>query len=149
MKDAEKINLELTVDEFEQLLSLVYLGEWVANAHNVEDEENLFTETEQVVYAKAYDSGFNDLVEFDKEAGQFLPTEEFEEDMQTFVDEYDENTFIEELCNTLAFNEIEKTYEEKVDVMTDTELSDLKEKLFEKYMNLLDEHGVENLSLNE
>jgi len=81
-KSANKI--EFTKEQFEALLKLVYLGNWLANANRDGSNENPHLEEyekiENYIFSFAKQFGFDEYVD-DKDAreGKFYPTRTFEE----------------------------------------------------------------------
>lgn len=109
------IRLNFSGEEFEQLLKLVHLGEWMANAHKEGNGTIDFEDAEQIIYATAFDHGFDDMVEYNKEIDGFVPSVEFENEMQPYIDEYDEKTFAEEVIAVNIQKELEAEYGDNID----------------------------------
>ncbi len=96
-------HIDLTEAQFEKLLRLVYLGNWVINAPRPEEErledyelvmEHLFS------YANKF--GLSELVQHDETRA--IPKPEFEEneEMRTFLSDYSDRSFWMELIGRLA-----------------------------------------------
>ena len=101
------MNIDLTEEELRLALDMLYMAEWMLNAHKV-GNENHHTEyklVEQKFWAAAHHSGkFDDLVDYDETHDMYWPTRAFEDDLDEkgFINEYDNDTFWDELANRLA-----------------------------------------------
>jgi len=140
------IQINLTQEQFKALVEMAYLGNWMINAIHV-DRIKKYDELEQHIYSYANEAGLQDSIEFDEEFKQYFPVKEFEEGiLNTFKDEYDEETFWEDLIAELANRDLIRQYGEKA-------FNQLpKEKQFEargaaeeKYSKEFERNGVENL----
>ena len=82
------MEITLSRQQFETLLRVVYMGDWMVNAIRIPGSEiSEFRELEQFLWALAHAAGFNGFVEFDATLSQFLPSEQFHEMLQPFIDE--------------------------------------------------------------
>ena len=59
-----KIKLELSREEYRNLLKLVYLGHWVANSHRDEPVAEL-DEAENLIYSFAKEFDSTDIIDID------------------------------------------------------------------------------------
>lgn len=105
-----QINFSLTKEQFIALRKLVYLGDWMLEAHRdgVSEMYTAEEEVQQMIYANSEEG----VAEFAEEFNLFFPTREFEDELQPIIDEYDQNTFWEELGSQLADRDakLEDTY---------------------------------------
>lgn len=108
-----EIRISLSRDELRRLLHLVYIGTWVLSAHKTEADPRAapYDALEQKLYAVAARHGFagetgnpaDDLLDYVEEFKQYFPTLDFEEgEVHEFLDEYDDDTFWDELVYRLA-----------------------------------------------
>ena len=108
------MEIEFTKEQFERLLKIVYLGNWLVNAIHSgrKDDEHIkeFDEIEQYIFSFAKDFGLEKYVEFDEKLQEFFPIGELEEELQKFVDEYDNEVFWEELISRLARSDFIREY---------------------------------------
>ena len=96
-------SLPLTSEQFNALMQLVYLGNFVANATRDNDAIiQPFEDIEQYIYANAEDFGGGECVDRHDAVEGVYPTREFEEMMDPFIDKYDQDIFWEELIHRLA-----------------------------------------------
>ena len=91
------MKIEFTREEYKCLLDMLYIAEWILNAHKVEDdpETKAYGELEQKVYSYAKEMGFENLIEYAADHKKYYPTREYEE-MGTpmeFIDEFENETF--------------------------------------------------------
>ncbi|MCU6713290.1 hypothetical protein M6D81_31850 [Paenibacillus sp. J5C_2022] len=142
------MKLELSEAQYRALTKLVFLGNWIANSTKLKDEQNLeMEELEQLIYSYSYEFEMNDLIEFDEKFNEYFPTRKFEEQLENFIDDYDNFNFWQELSSRLArrdlINEIGP-----VSKLTDRH----KEREFEieeTYENEFEKNGLKNLVLKE
>jgi len=77
------MKLDITKEQFKELLKLAILGEWVENT--VPDEsEKKESEIIQKLFSLAKDFGYSNYVEFDDESKRYFITEDFENDTNIF-----------------------------------------------------------------
>lgn len=150
----ELIKIELTKEQYESLIKLVYLGNWMINAIRSgapgDERVKKYDDIEQYIYFFAEEIGLEKYVEFDKESNQFFPTKEFEEsaDIEQYREEYDDATFWEELIHRLARRDFIKEYGEDVIRKMDwKERMEKEDPFIEKCEKEFEENGIENLEL--
>jgi hypothetical protein len=108
-----EIQINLSRDELRRLLHLVYIATWVMGAHRTEEDPRAapYDELEQKLYALAARHGFagksgdpaEDLLDYAEEHQKYFPTIYFDEgEARVFLDEYDDDTFWDELAYRLA-----------------------------------------------
>ena len=137
--------IELTPDQYRQLMKLVYLGYWMSSAHK-DDSEPLVDDIEQLMYTYAPVFGFNDIVEFDTTINKYLPSSDFEEELEIPVQEYDDYVFWEELAWRMAERDFTKKYDHaQILCMTGDEILREKNTLADRYFEEFGINGVENL----
>jgi len=72
-----------TKKQYEALIKLVYLGDWMANSCKTGDERDMEIEkVEQYIYSFAKDFGMENLFDQSKR-GMIYPTRAFEENLDT------------------------------------------------------------------
>ncbi len=99
------MKINFTNKEFRTLLDLIYLGNWVINANEIEPEKNLNKHEElvQKIYSHAKDFNFENLVEYNNEFKEYIETAEFEDsEVSEYLEEYEEQNFWETLISRLA-----------------------------------------------
>lgn len=149
--------IELTREQFLTLLKLVYLGNWMANAHrtgSAEDPQKKdYEDIEHLIFSYAKKFGFDRYVDDeDGIEGRFYPTSYFEEetDVDDLHQEYDEETFWDELANRLGERDLFRHYtEEEIQKMSREERMSKLYEFIDKWSDEINEHGIERLSVNE
>lgn len=104
----ESVQLTISREQYEALVGLLYLGDWVLHAHEVPSSRA--TEPEQAVIqsilARAGELGLAKLVE--SVEGSLAPSRAVEDRMQAHVDAYDMMTMWEELVMALGQRDAER-----------------------------------------
>ena len=73
------MELKCTKEEFKALLDLVYAGNLLINGMREVDERILpHSEMEQKIFAMAKEFGYEELIEFDNEFNEYMPTRAYE-----------------------------------------------------------------------
>jgi len=141
--------IELTSDEYKNLLRLVYLGHWMSNSHR-DDPIVELDAVENLLYSYAPEFGFEELVDQDTKLNRFYPSFLFETEMDPYIQEYDDYTFWDELAWHMAERDFEKKYDQaQTLVMTTEEILREKDAFVEKYYSEFDLNGVDNLTLKK
>jgi hypothetical protein len=143
------MKIELTREQLEGLVKLVYLGVWMANSWRTEEEipEDL-VEVENIVLTAAARNGFREYVDIDEAEGMVFPSAELDEKMDETIDTYNDHTFWDEIIYRMAERDlIRKHGEEALDEL-DTEEGRKKERPFlEKYEKEFYENGLDRLEI--
>ena len=150
-----KTNIELTKKQYLALLKAVYLGNWMANANrNGSPEDPQMSEYENIenyIFSLAPQFGFEKYMSHEADDSEaFYPTNAFENETKVhdLHDEYDEESFWDELCDRLGERDFHRKYSsDDIKNMTD-------EKRFIKLQECVivwekeaEEHGMERLEV--
>ena len=138
--------IELNETQLQDLLQLVYLGEWVTQAYGNSENVSDLEELEQKLYSVAYNSGIESDVEFDKKLGGYVPTQEFEKFCDELIEKYDESTFWEELIIRMATKELTNN---GGDALSSNEYEKKLNELIKKYEKEFNTNGIENLIVSK
>ena len=141
------MKIEFTQEQYEALLKIVYLGNWMASSTK-ETPEREYENIEQYILSFAKDFNLEKFVGFDQKQKSYYPSEEFENstDVVQLIDAYDEYQVWEDLVLSLSHRDIVKKYgEKKVEEMSDEELLEKEYPLIQKYEDEFREHGFDNL----
>ncbi|TJY41093.1 hypothetical protein E5161_15460 [Cohnella pontilimi] len=141
------MKIELTNKQYRDLIELLFLGNWLANATRTgaEGDERLekYELLQHYILSHAKNFQADDVVT--EEGTSFYTTMEFEESIMPIVEEYDDSTFWEQLSMKLANRDLLKEI---------GPVSELKEKhrtrlfeLEEEYEVEFEENGLRNLVL--
>jgi len=143
------MNIELTKEEYERLLKVVYAGNWMLNGLR-EDPLEEYIEIEQKIFAASRElKGGTDQLRWDKKYHQFLPSEKLESEMDEFLQDYDENIFWNELIHRLAARDVlEQFGEDAVENMDETEENEHLAAFSETYESHFEERGILDLKIS-
>lgn len=142
------MKIEFSKEQYETLLRLAYLGNWMANAYDEDPEDNQFTGLVSYICGFAKDAGLGDLVEHDKEAGMSFPSADLQEDEQLneLIERYDDSVFLDKLIFNLAGKDmLEKYGEKKITAMTDEQFFKEEGTFIQKYQKEFAKNGIRNL----
>ena len=147
------MNLEMNRTELERLLEVMYLGEWLLNAHLEPKERSAeHVAALQKLLALAEENSLGYLVETDEETGELRASAALRAriDVAGHIQDYDDCVFWDELALHLAerdlMNEIGK---ETFKRLPSAERHERVEKLAQQWDAEFDAHGVERLRLPE
>jgi hypothetical protein len=148
------MEIKLTNEQYENLLKIVYLGNWMINAirsGNEGDEQiEKYNEIEQHIFSFAKDAGLEKYIEFDEKYNQFFPTVELEEDseIQKYLEDYNDEIFWQELADKLGTRDFIRKYGIEAIEKMDPEERFLKHQEFIiKYEEEFEKNGIENLEI--
>ena len=140
------MKIELTNEQYESLLKLVYLGAWMANANRVEAIEE-FESIESHIYSFSEKAGTTNLVDYAKELENWLPTRELEESMQPLVEEYDNDTLFDDLIDQLSTRDAIRMLGSTYVAMSAEERFVATGLFVEKYATEFEQFGLINLEI--
>jgi hypothetical protein len=147
------MELNLNKEQYERLVKLVYLGNWMINAIRPDDQQiEKYNELEQHVYSFAKDMGMEKYIQFDPKVKRFITNWESEEhpEVDQYIDEYDDENFWHELTHRLAERDMVQTYGEKaLDAMSMDERLQKQDAFLDTYSQDFQEHGLAHLVLKK
>lgn len=145
------MNIEFSKEQYEQLIKVVYLGNWMANASRTDDMIPEYEDIQEYVLAHAKDFGLENLADGETlEDKKFIPSQELEvsEDIEQLITDYDDEVFWEELIERMTIKDIFSSMgEEELEAMEEENFSELYETVREKYEEEFDENGLMNVDL--
>lgn len=138
-------SISFTPDQFRTLLELVYLGEQMVNGHKV---DRIKRHDELFSYLFSLASQFS-LENISLPEEPQFPTAYFEEKMnESYISEYDELTFWDELAERLSYKTIQERYTaEQIDAMTREERFITLCRIRDEIDAHLQTHGLDNFAL--
>jgi len=143
------MNINITPDHFKTLVRLIYTGHWMLTAHKETPDEVIDTVASHI-YSFAKSAGVESLVEADADNGRFYPTRQFEDLMDEFLRDYDDQTFWDELIDRLASRDFLVQYGEKaINKMTPIERLTKMEEFEERYNEEFADHGLERVAIDD
>jgi hypothetical protein len=144
------IQMEFSEAEFRKLLEMVCLADWVKNAHAEPDSTVNPYSLEQKIYKEAKGAGCGDLVTYEGKEKMFLPSKMMEEKFHGVLDEYNDQTFWEELVSRLAIRDAEEERgQDALEKMSPDEQVRVLRELEERYQAETETHGIDRLEIVE
>jgi hypothetical protein len=142
------MQITLSQDQYEKLMHLVYLGNWLVNSYRGSERLEEYDKLAEDIMSSAPAAGLKDRVEFDEFEGRYYPSRKLDEEMRKIWEEYDEDVFWNMLIDGLAERDYGRKYSE-VDLATmEWEEYDKKlEPFLKKYEKEIEEHGLERLEV--
>ncbi len=144
------MKIEFTKEQYENLIKLVHVGNYIINGTRMEDEEvTQYNELENYVNKFAKDFELSNLVV--EEDGEFYPSEELlgSEELEAYMEEYTDEIFWDELADRLAVKAILGGYDdEALEKMTTEEQFFLRMYVAEQFEGEFEEAGLENVTLS-
>src|SRR3990167_4344335 len=111
------MKMNFTKKQYLSLMKLVYLGNWLANASRLQDEQiKEYEEIEDYIFSFAKEFGYDRYVEHESEdGGRYFPTRYFEEetDVEILREDYDNETFWQEAADRFGDRDFIKKYGEE------------------------------------
>ena len=142
------MELNLNRGQYEKLLELVYLGNWLINAYRTDDYLEDYADIVSLVFSQVEKAGLEDKAVKDELGDRYLPSFDFEESLHDYISEYDSCCFWEELINRLAEREALKEFGslplDKIDL---NEFLERKNKYLRVYEQEVEENGLKNFEL--
>ncbi len=139
----KKVSLELSPEQFKELLKLVYVGDWVID----EPDNAVLNELVQTIFKKSEDVDLNTLVEYDKESDLYLPSLSFDEEVIDIIDDFEDECFWDHLIYRLAERDLDKKLGNKAKEMSFEDKMEQLDPLTEKYMKEFEESGLDNVNV--
>jgi hypothetical protein len=144
----ESLQLTLSRKQFETLVGMLYLGDWVLHAHEVPGSRGDTPEQELMrsVLTLAKDMGFVELV-FEGN-GEFGPSRLLEDRMQPCIDAYDAQTMWDELVLALGQRDAERSVGlEALEKLPPNQRAETLIKHEEFWAEEFEQHGLERLAV--
>ncbi|MDD8031947.1 MAG: hypothetical protein PHQ25_08130 [Acidobacteriota bacterium] len=142
------MEIKLTKEQYNKLLELVYLGNWMVNAYRTDDYLTEYSDVVSHIFALAKEVGLEDKAVKDENDDKYLPSYDFEESLQDFISQYDSFCFWEELINRLAerdaLKEFGSTPLDKIDL---EDFLKKKTEYLRKYEQEVEENGIRHLEV--
>ena len=145
------MKINFTKKQYETLLKAVYFGNWMVSSTGNEPEGNQFDELEGYIFSFAKDFGLEQLAEYDETEKRYYPSEKLEEaeEMNEYIEHYDDYIFWDNLIFDLARRDMENEYgEEAIKKMSEVERFAKKQPFAEKYEKEFAENGLKNFTMS-
>ena len=142
------MHITLSQDQYEKLLHLVFLGNWLVNSYRGDERLEEYDKLAGDIMASPPPAGREEPGAVDEFEGRYYPSRKLDEAMRGFWEEYDEDVFWNMLIDGLAERDLGRKYgEENLDTMKGDEYDKKIEPFLKKYEKEIDEHGLERLEV--
>lgn len=147
-KTVESLQLSISREQYEALVQLLYLGDWVLHAHEVPDtrESGPHQEVMRSILSHAGELGARKLV--DDTDGEPAPSRFLEDQMHPHIQAYDTQTMWEELIMALGERDAGRSLgPEALNGMPATQRVEALLKHEETWANEFEQHGLERIHI--
>lgn len=147
------MKINFTKKEYRALLDIIHIADWVFHAHDTEGRTDTqeYDEVFQKLLAVAEEMGCGDLVDYVKEEDKYYPNFNFESESiaEQFIQEFENNSFWEELTARLARRDVIKAKhaESAVEIPEEEWLTALSA-AEEKWITEFDSHDLDRLTID-
>jgi hypothetical protein len=142
------MKIDFTNQEYKTLVEALELANWMLHAHAEEEREDTesFRDLEQKVLALSEDFGMADEIIYDKKLETYYPSREMEDNCLAHVDEYNNDTFWDELIERFVARDLIRQVGEEAYQAMDFEEKFKKEEPFRiQYEDEFGNNGIERL----
>lgn len=149
------MKVEISKEEYLELLDLVHIASWVLIFHKTEPDPRIekYDKIIQKLYALAKDMGYAGLINYDSVSKKYRPSKSLEETTDTWqlIDEFVDHSFWDELV--IRFIERDAARQaggyEQLNQLSHEERHALEDPFEDKYSREFDDHGIEHLEIVE
>jgi hypothetical protein len=143
------IKMNLTEEKFQTLLKLAYLGNYIINGFREDDRLDEYEQTTDELFDLAGELEQPDI-EYDEELKQYFPSADFEDEMGTHIEDFEDHTFWLQLIDRLAWRDMLQTIGEKeVAALSPEDQSEKVRTFEEKYFTEIEKNGLKNIRIEE
>ncbi len=143
------MNITLSQEQYRTLLLMVYLGDWMVNAHKTEPDRT-FGNLEHYIFSFAEAFGVQGLVEWFEDEKKHYATQDMDDLAEPYIEEYDNETFWDELIDRLADRDFLAEYgQDAIEKMTPEERLIKREEFVERYEEEFVEQGLDRVTISE
>ena len=142
------MKINITNKEYRTLVEALELAGWVLHAHAEEEREDTkqFRELEQKILSFAKDFGMKNEISYDSKLEEYIPSRQFEENFLKYIDEYNDDTFWEELIERLVKRDLlREEGKEGFENLAFDERFQKEDPIRIKYENEFEHHGIERV----
>ena len=112
------MNINFTKKEYRSLIELLYMADWLVNAHTADESEHPqhYAELIQKVYSHAKEMDCDDYITYEKTVDGYCETLMMDEESpcREYIERFEAQTFWEELINRLSERDAIKALGESV-----------------------------------
>ncbi len=143
------MKITLSRKQYKSLLKIIYLGDWLVNSYRTKDLDKEMQDIEQHILSYAEQFNCKDITQKAEKNNEIFPTREFEDMLHPYIEEYDNETFWDELIERLAKKDILDQYDTKtIEEMEGIDRLMLIGKFRKKYEIDFSENGLDNIKLD-
>ena len=147
------MKINITKNQYKLLIEMLFAGNWLINGHRLPDKRlDNYEQLEQYFLSFYKEVHMDDYIEYDNKHNCYYHTRKFEDEFfsKKYVEDYDEDTFWEELISRLAMRDMVRDYGlEQINKMDDSARMEKRFEYEEKYNREFEEHGLEKLIIHE
>ena len=145
------MKINITKKEYETLLDILGIADWVLHAHHVKERSDMgkYKELEQKIFSYAKDMGFEELVSYEDLLKGYYPTRKFEETTpgMDFIREFEDDSFWDELVHRLVDRDMLRLVgEERLSSMPVKERFEMEDPVEKRYGEEFYKNGLDNLT---
>lgn len=146
--------ISISKSEYQVLLSILEIADWIIHAHYNESERpemQQFRDFEQKIFSLAGNYGLTEFIVYDEHLEGYFPTQAYEEqsEARSYLDEFENDTFWDQLIERLTFRDfIGKYGEEAIRSMDLKERIQKEDEIREIYEQLFSEKGLDSLRID-
>ncbi len=100
------MKIHLTTKQYKDLLRLLLLGDWIVNSNTIDEENMKFREIQRHIFSFTKSFATLDRVSYDTKLNDFFPSRKLEEEVQPYIDEYNDDNFWTELSYRLSSRDL-------------------------------------------
>ncbi|MCX5776063.1 MAG: hypothetical protein NTX32_00280 [Candidatus Firestonebacteria bacterium] len=147
------MNIEFTAAQYEKLIKMAFLGEWMINSFNLPDATNKdYGELLSHILSSAPKEGLEKYVHVDPLSGQCSYSMQLftDPEVMEYIDTYKEECFWEELVIRMAERDFVRKYNRtQIKKMSREEYIDNLSDLEDTYDDEFADHGLQNLEIKK
>ena len=143
------MKINLTKKEYRVLVEMLYLGDWMLHAHEVEPSHKEHSELKDKIFAYSKEMAAEDIIDYSKVSNSYSETNKFGAEMyENFIKPYDGNVFWEELLERLSERDVIKEIGfEKYHSMDGIQKGTAIDKVKERYAAEFEENELEHIKV--
>jgi hypothetical protein len=145
------VEINFSNEEYKTLLEVLYLADWILNSYETDKEPKniVYHDLEQKILSLADKFEHKELVDFDEKYEEYIPSNILEEGpVFDYIDDYNEETFWEELIDRLSKRDLLKHHtESEIEGMEESLILSEIEKYARKYAEEFEANGLKNIEI--
>ena len=144
----KKINLELTKDQFLELMRLTFIWEMVINWHKTENFDKDSQKFKDFIIKQAIRNNIKDYLCYYKWSKEYDYGNDYDMEFYSLLSDYCDESFHEDLVEILSKNIMfDKFSEEKIEEMWENEYEEKKFKFIDKISNEFEKNDYDNITI--